>query len=134
MNSMAGEQLRNSTLFRSLSDVGADLADLVQKELRLARSELAENVFAKFRASIWIGIAAGLGLVAAFMALQALVFGIASFGIAMHWACLIVAAGVAAASALTYYKGHMDAQRDITPTRSIRQVKQDLSTAKEHLT
>ena len=130
---MAGEQLKNSTLFRSSSDVVADLADLVQKELKLARSELADNIFAKFRASMWICIAAGLGLIATFLALQALVFGIASFGIAMHWACLIVAGGVAAAAALTYYKGHIDAQRDITPTHSIRQIKQDISTAKEHL-
>jgi hypothetical protein len=131
---MAHEQLKNSTLLRSLSDVAADLADLVQKELRLARAELSENLFAKFRASIWISVAAGLGLVAGFLVLQALVFGLASVGIAMHWSCLIVAAAVGLAAALAYYKGRSDAQRELTPARSIHQVKQDLSTAKEHLT
>lgn len=131
---MAHEHLKDSTLLRSISDITADLADLVQKELRLARSELAENIFAKFRASIWIGVAGGLGLISVFLALQALVFEIASFGISMQLACLVVAALVAAASALAYYKGHIDGQRDITPKRSLRQIKQDISTAKEHLT
>jgi uncharacterized membrane protein YqjE len=131
---MAHEQLKNSILLRSLSDVVTDLADLIQKEFRLARYELAENIFAKFRASIWIAVASGLGLIAGFLTLQGMVFAIASFGIATHWACLIVAAAAAVAGALAYYKGRMDAQRDLTPTRSIRQVKQDISTAKEHLT
>jgi hypothetical protein len=131
---MAHEQLKNSALPRALSDVVADLADLVQKELRLARAELSENLFAKFRAGIWMSTAGALGLIAAFLAVQALVFGIASFGIAMHWSCLIVAAVVAGAGALAYYKGRLDAQKEITPTRSIHQIKQDISTTKEHLT
>ena len=131
---MAHEQLKSSTLLRSLSDVPADTADLLQKELRLARSELSENIFAKFRASIWMSVAGAFGLMAGFLVLQACVFGLASFGIAMHWSCLIVAAAVGAAAALAYYKGRIDAQRELTPTRSIHQVKQDLSTAKEHLT
>jgi hypothetical protein len=131
---MAHEQLKNSTLPRALSDVVADLADLVQKELRLARAELSENLFAKFRAGIWMSTAGVLGLIAAFLAVQALVFGIASFGIAMHWSCLIVAAVMAGAGALAYYRGRMDAQKEITPTRSLHQIKQDISTTKEHLT
>jgi hypothetical protein len=131
---MAHEQLKNSTLPRALSDVVADLADLVQKELRLARAELSENLFAKFRAGVWMSTAGVLGLIAAFLAVQALVFGIASFGIAMHWSCLIVAGILAAVAALAYYKGHVDAQKEITPMRSIHQIKQDISTTKEHLT
>ena len=130
---MAHEQL-NSKLPRALSDVVADLADLVQKELRLARTELSENVFAKFRAGMWVSIAAVLGLVAAFLVLQACIFGIASLGLAMHWACLIVAAVVAAAGSLAYYKSRRDAERELAPVRSIHQVKEDIVTAKEHLT
>ncbi|WP_287161947.1 phage holin family protein, partial [Mesorhizobium sp.] len=105
----------------------------VQKELRLARAELSENLFAKFRAGIWMSTAGVLGLIAAFLAVQALVFGIASVGIAVHWSCLIVAAITAGAGALAYYKGRMDAHKEITPTRSIHQIKQDISTTKEHL-
>jgi hypothetical protein len=131
---MAHEQLKNSKLPRALSDVVADLADLVQKELRLARTELSENVFAKFRGGMWVSIAGVLGLIAAFLFLQACIFGIASLGLAMHWACLIVAAAVAAAGALAYYKSRRDADRELAPVRSIHQVKEDIATAKEHLT
>jgi hypothetical protein len=130
---MAHDQLKNSQLPRALSDVMADLADLVQKELRLARAELSENIFAKFRAGIWMTAAGVLGLIAAFVTVQALIFALASFGIAMHWSCLIVAGVVATAGALAYYKGRMDAQKEITPRRSINQIKQDISTTKEHL-
>jgi uncharacterized membrane protein YqjE len=131
---MAHEQLKNSQLPRALSDVVADLADLVQKELRLARIELSENVFAKFRAGMWVSIAGALGLIAAFLVLQACIFGIASLGLAMHWACLLVAAAVAVAAALAYYKGRSDAQRELAPVRSIHQIKEDIVTAKENLT
>lgn len=133
-NFMAHDQLKNSTLPRAVSDVVADLADLLQKELRLARAELSENIFAKFRAGIWMSAAGVLGLVAALLTVQALVFGIVSLGVAMHWSCLIVAGVTAAAGALAYYRGRMDAQKEITPTRSIHQIKQDISTTKEHLT
>ncbi|MER9669337.1 phage holin family protein [Mesorhizobium sp. M0203] len=124
---MAHDQLKNSTLPRALSDAAADLADLVQKELRLVRAELSENVFAKLRAGIWMSAAGVLGLIAGLLTVQAVVFWIASFGIVMHWSCLIVAGVVAAAGALAYYKGRMDAQKEMTPTRSIHQIKQDIS-------
>lgn len=131
---MAPEQLRDSRLPRALSDVVADLADLIQKELRLARTELSENLFAKFRAGMWVSISGSLGLIAAFLVLQAIVFAIASYGVQTHWACLIVAGAVLVAAALAYYKSRRDAQREIAPTRSIHQVKQDISAAKEQLT
>jgi triphosphoribosyl-dephospho-CoA synthetase len=75
-----------------------------------------------------------LGLISAFTLLQAVIFAIASFGIAMHWACLIVAAGLAAVSALCFFKGRADAQEELTPHRTIHQIKRDISTAKEQLT
>jgi hypothetical protein len=131
---MATEHLTSSKLPRALSDVVADLADLVQKEVRLARTELSENVLARFRAGMWFSIAGSLGLVAAFLVLQAIVFGIASLGLPLHWAFLVVAAAVAGVAAVAYLKGRSDAQREVLPTRSIHQVEQDISVAKEHLT
>ena len=61
-------------------------------------------------------------------------FGITTFGIALHWSCLIVAAVLAAAGGAAYAKGIADAREELTPTRTIRQVKQDIATAKEQLT
>ncbi len=51
---MAYEQLKNATLPRTLSDVFAGLADLFQKEMRLARAEVTSILSAKLEAGIWM--------------------------------------------------------------------------------
>ena len=50
--------LKNSALPRALSEVIADVADLVQKEMRLARTELPEKLSLKIQGGIWMGVAA----------------------------------------------------------------------------
>jgi Putative Actinobacterial Holin-X, holin superfamily III len=79
-------------------------------------------------------VAAALALVAGLLIVQALVFGIAAFGIPLHWSCVIVAAAMAVAAALAYAKGRADGREELTPRRAVQQVKQDIATAKEHLT
>jgi uncharacterized membrane protein YqjE len=127
------ERLKDTALPRALSDVVSDLADLFQKEIRLARTELSEKLSNKLRAGIWMSAAAAFGAGAALLILQALVFAIASYGIALHWACLIVAAALAALGGFAFTMGRADAVEDLTPTRTIHQVKQDFATAKEQL-
>ena len=131
---MAIENLRESALPRALSDVIADLSDLVQKEVRLARAEVSEKITAKVRAGIYMSAAGFIGLIALFIALQGLVFFIASRGIAMHWACLIVAGGLAVIAAIAFFKGRADAREELMPTRTMNQIKQDITTTKEQLT
>jgi len=46
------DHLKNSALPRALSDVVSDLADLFQKEIRLARAELSEKLSLKIRAGV----------------------------------------------------------------------------------
>ena len=128
------EHLKGSALPRAMANVVGDLADLLQKEIYLAKAELSEKLSAKLRAGVWIGAAAGLGAVAVLLVIQGAVFGIATFGIPLHWSCLIVAAVLAAAAAAAYAKGSADANEELTPSRTIRQVKQDIATAREHLT
>ena len=127
------DRLKDTALPRALSDVVSDVADLFQKELRLARTELSEKLSNKLRAGIWMSASAAFGGAAALLILQALVFAIASYGIAMHWACLIVAAALAALGGFAFAMGRADAVEDLTPTRTIHQVKQDFATAKEQL-
>lgn len=131
---MAHERLKDSTLPHSLSEVVADLADLFQKELRLAKAEISSKISTKINAGIWTSAAAVLAFMAAFIVLQAIILAIASYGIAMHWSCLIVAAGLAVLAAMAFLKGRADAQADLTPGRTIHQIKRDISTAKEQLT
>jgi hypothetical protein len=132
---MAHERLKDSTLPHSLSEVVADLADLFQKELRLAKAEIFSKISTKINAGIWTSAAALLAFMAAFIVLQAIILAIASYyDIAMHWSCLIVAAGLAVLAAIAFLKGRADAQEDLTPGRTIHQIKRDISTAKEQLT
>jgi hypothetical protein len=131
---MAHDTLRNSGLVRALTDLLADLSDLVQKEIRLARAEVTEKISARLQASGWMVAAGLLGLIAALLIVEATALAIASYGLALHWACLLVAAILAAAGAAVFYHGRSLADEELLPTRSVRQVTRDIATAKEQLT
>jgi uncharacterized membrane protein YgcG len=125
--------LRNSGLVQALTDLFADLADLLRKELQLAKTEITEKIASRLRASVWMVVAGALGMVAVLLLIEAAVFAIVSFGIALHWSCLIVAAVLAAAAA-AFFQGRSAAQDELLPTRTARQISQDIRTAKEQLT
>jgi Putative Actinobacterial Holin-X, holin superfamily III len=126
--------LRNSGLVQALTDLLGDLADLLRKELQLAKAEITEKIASRLRVGIWMVVAGALGMVAALLLVEAAVFAIASFGIALHWSCLIVAALFAAAAAGAFFQGRSQAQDELLPTRTARQISQDIRTAKEQLT
>jgi Putative Actinobacterial Holin-X, holin superfamily III len=130
---MAHERLRNSGLVQALTDLLADFADLLRKELQLAKTEITEKIVSRLRASVWMVVAGVLGMVAALLLVEAAVFAIASFGIALHWSCLLVAAVLAAAAA-AFFQGRAAAQDELVPTRTAKQISQDIKTAKEQLT
>ena len=102
--------------------------------MRLARAELSDKITTKLQAGIWMSAAGLMSLIAALLVVQAAVFGIASYGIALHWSCLMVAGVATAIAALAYFKGRAGAQEELAPTRTINQIKRDISTAKERLT
>jgi hypothetical protein len=131
---MAHERLKSATLPHALSEVITDIAALFQSELRLARAEISSKISRKLTGGIWMSGAGVLGVMASFIVVQAVIFAIASYGIAMHWSCLMVATGLAALAAIAFFKGRADAQQDLTPRRTIHQIKRDISTAKEQLT
>ena len=78
---MTTERLRASALPRALSDIVVDVADLVQKEMRLARVEIGDKLSNKLRAGAWMLIAAAMALIALFMLVEGLALWIANFGI-----------------------------------------------------
>ena len=129
---MAHEALRNTGLTRAVTDLLADLSDLVQKELRLAKAEVAENISARLQAGAWMVAAAALAFIAILLLVEAAVFAIASYG--LHWSCLAVAAVLAAAGAIAFSRGRSLSDRELAPTRTIKQVSRDIQTAKEQLT
>ena len=127
------ENLKNSALVGALSDVIGDLADLVQKEIGLAKTELAAKISQKVTGGIWLAVAGGIGLLAMMVVVEAAVFAIASYGIAMHWSCLIVAGAMAILAGAAFVKGRADAQVELTPTHSLHQIQRDVAAAKEQL-
>ena len=129
---MALERIKDAALPHTIANVAADLADLFQKEMRLARAELSDKITTKLQAGVWMSAAGVLALFAGLLVVQAVVFGIASYGIALHWSCLIVAGVFAAIAVMLFSKGRSAAKEELAPTRTINQVKQDIATAKEH--
>jgi hypothetical protein len=130
---MALDQLKSAALPQALSEILADVADLVQKEIRLARAEITAKLNAKLMGGVWMAAAGVLGFVAFLFLLEAIAHFIASFGLALHWSYGIVAAAVALAATLAFMKGRADVAEDMVPERAIRNLKTDISAAKEHL-
>lgn len=132
---MSSERQRQSpTLARALSDVVVDFADLVQKEMRLARAELTEKLSNKLRAGVWLGSAFALAFLSVVLALQALVLWIATLGFSLAGACVVVAGVLAALAVVAFWAGRADATENLAPERTIRQFNQDMRETKEHLT
>ena len=131
---MTTERLRASPLPRALSDVVVDVADLVQKEMRLARAEIGEKLSNKLRAGAWMLIAAAVALIAFLMLIEGLALWIATFGISLYASHWIIGAALALISVLVYFAGRADARESLAPERTIHQVNRDLRETKERLT
>lgn len=115
-----------------LASTFSDLADLVQKEIRLARAEATEKIMSGVRASALFAIAGFLGLVALLFVLEGIVFVLAAFGLAMYWSCFVVAVAIAViAAGLVFYARKRGA--GLFPERTVGQVREDIRTAKEQL-
>jgi hypothetical protein len=129
-----GDQLKASTAASALGDVLGDLTDLVQKEMRLAQAEFSANISAKLEGGVWFIAAGGLAGIAFLLVMQAAVFTIASYGVPLHWSCLIAAGGVSLLAVLAYLIGRQDASVALMPRRTIHQIQQDVILSKEQLT
>jgi len=126
-------KLQDSALFGALSDVIGDLADLVQMEIRLAKTELSTKLSQKLVGGIWLGVAGVIGLLAVLVLVEAAIFAIASYGVGLHWSCLIVAGALAIFGGAAFAKGRADAHVELTPTHSLHQIQRDIAVAKEQL-
>ena len=131
---MALDRLQNSGLTNAFTDLLADLGDLLQKEIQLAKAEVTEKIGSRLQASVWMVAAGLLAFIVVLLVVEAAVFAVASFGLALHWACLVVAGVLAAAAIATFFYGRSLAEDDLMPKRSARQINQDIRTAKEQLT
>jgi uncharacterized membrane protein YgcG len=128
------DALRNSEVTRALSDLLADLSDLVQKEIRLAKAEIGEKITSRLQASVWMAAAGFIGVVAMLLVVEAAVFALVVYGLQPYWACLLMAVVLAAGAAAAFFHGRSMANEELTPTRTVKQVSEDIRIAKEQLT
>jgi hypothetical protein len=130
---MTPEALGRTRLARSLADVLADTSELFSKQIQLAKSEVMATIGRGVRAGVWTIAAAFLFLLTAILLIEAAVFGIASAGIAVHWACLMVAAVLAAIGLGLIVYSRQFMRNALVPERSVRQFNKDISVAKEQM-
>ena len=121
----------NPSMSEAFSRVVSDLADLMQKEMRLAKAEIANKITLGLRAGVWMSVAAVFGMIALLLLVQTCVFGLsAATRLALHWSRLIVAAVLGAIAAASFAKGKADTP-SLAPDRAVHQVKRDIAVAKE---
>jgi hypothetical protein len=130
---MPTEHLSGSTLPRAFSGAMADFADLVQKEIRLARAEIGQKLASKVRGGAWMIVAAMFGFVTILLLMAGLVIWVSALGFSLPAACLLVAAATAVLATIAYFAGRDDAREGLAPERTIHQVNRDFQEAKETL-
>ena len=122
------------TLVNVLKDLFADFSDLVKKEIRLARAEMTEAVKGGLQAGLWMAAGGVLAIIAALVLLQAIIFGLASLGLGLGWAALIVAVVLGALAAGAFFYGRSLTRGSIKPDRALRQINRDVAAVREQLT
>jgi Putative Actinobacterial Holin-X, holin superfamily III len=130
---MALDRIKEAALPGIVTNTVSDLADLFHKEMRLARAEISEKIATKLQAGAWISGAGIMALLAALLVVEAAAFAIASTGLPLYWSCLILALIAAAIAVVLFAKGRSNAKIELTPTRTMNQVRRDIATAKEQL-
>jgi len=116
------------------TDVVMQLTTLLRKEGQLARTEISENIG---KMAVGLGIIVGgavLMIPALVILLEAAVTGLAAQGMATGWAALLVG-GVALllGLAMLFVGAKRLKAETIVPSKTIQQLQQDVSVAKEQV-
>lgn len=130
---MTYETLRDSPFVDTVGNLFRDFSDLARKEIRLAKAELAEKLSSRIAGMVWMAVAGVLGFVSFLLILAAIVFGIASLGVPLHWSFLIVAVVLALAAAVAFFYGRSLSQESLLPEKTMRQVQEDMSAVREQM-
>jgi uncharacterized membrane protein YqjE len=128
------DDVRNSALGRTLSEFLGDLTDLIQKEIRLVQGEVSEKIGARLQALIWMAAAGIIALVAALYFLAGIVFALIAWGLSPYLSCFAVGAALAILAVILFSYGQTLLAEGLLPSRTARQLNQDIKTVKEQLT
>ena len=122
------------SLTQTLGDVISDSLDLIQTELRLARTEAGE----KFTAALSLAATGGAGAILLLLGLILLLLGVVRWlaiaGLPEEWGFLLVGGAVAAGGLVLVIQAKHRADADaLMPTRTIRDLQADVDLVKEEL-
>jgi mannose/fructose/N-acetylgalactosamine-specific phosphotransferase system component IIC len=116
------------------TDVVSEVTHLFQTEMRLVRAEMNEKVSRVANSGALIGAGAIVMIPAVFILLLAIVRWLAVAGVPEQWGLTIVGAVIAIVGAALLMKGINNLKGPaLVPDRTIRQVRADVSLAKEHV-
>jgi mannose/fructose/N-acetylgalactosamine-specific phosphotransferase system component IIC len=116
------------------TDVVSEVTHLFQTEMRLVRAEMNEKVSRVANSGALIGAGAVVMIPAVFILLLAIVRWLVVAGLPEQWGLTIVGAVIAIVGAALLMKGINNLKGPaLVPDRTIRQVRADVSLAKEHV-
>jgi Putative Actinobacterial Holin-X, holin superfamily III len=122
-----------AALLQTISRLMGDVADLVQKEIALARAEITAKLVERLESAAWFAAAGLLGFVVLLLVAQAAVFGLIATGLAPALACVIVALAAAILAGAAFAYGRSTGRGSPRPSRSLHQINEDIRTVKEQL-
>ncbi len=121
---------------KSIPELFSELVDhlprLFRKEVQLAKAEATEKVQQATGAIVYMAIGGVVLLAALIMLLHAIVAWLVVLGIDVQWGSLIVAVVVGIVGYVLLQKGMSDIKAsNLTPTRTVEQLRTDARTTKE---
>jgi Na+/serine symporter len=122
------------SLGQLFGDLSNQLGTLVQQEITLARTEVANRVSTVARNAALLGVGAALGYAALLVALVGVALLLADLGIQPWLAFLIVAAVAGVIAAVLVQRGRAQLEEsDLAPRKTIQTIKEDAEWAKERV-
>lgn len=116
-----------------LQDITANVQDIVRLEVRLARTEVREEVGKAASAGTMLGVGAACGLFGVLFTLLAAVYGLAL--VLPLWASALIVGGVLVVTAAVTARIGLARWRSVDPVpdKTIRNVKEQIAWSKQQL-
>jgi uncharacterized membrane protein YqjE len=115
-----------------IRDIVQNIQDIVRSELRLAKTELSEEIGKAKGAGSQLGLAALFGFYAMLFALLAAVFALSM--VVPYWAAALIVAAVMSLAAGIMYSSGRKRLRDVhpVPEHTVETMKANIQWAKQH--
>lgn len=130
---MMSSDLEGRSIGQLLRDLADDVTQLIRNELALARSEASDNVGKMVTALVSIAAGAMLGLAALIVLMDAVVLRLSNH--MPDWMAAVLVGGVVAiVGFILVHKGQKDLSASrLAPTRTVENVRKDISMVKEQV-